>query len=199
MKQTFVILLNLTLLILVGCKSANISEFNKRINTANKLSVEKSPFDSAKSMGTELKRQLEFRDEYLNKVNELRATYPDKPIILTESYMYICPGCVADYVSIFTDAILYEYTFDSTQRKYIGKSKKISVEDLVFEGGSQDDIKEIYDAVILNENWNENPKKYGDENCFDGSQTFYTVYDNENIIESMYMRCWTPIDFRTEN
>jgi hypothetical protein len=198
-KKTFVIILNLAILILIGCKSSNISDLNKRINKANKLSVEKSPFDSAKSMTIELKRQLEFRDQYTNKLSELRTTYPEKPIILTESYMFICFGCIADYVTIFTDGILYEYTYDSTQRKYIEKFKQISVEDLVFEGGSQDDIKEIYDAVIANENWNENPKKYGDENCFDGSQTFYTVYNKENIIESMYMRCWTPTDFRKQD
>lgn len=198
MKQTFVILLNLSLLILIGCKTANISELNKRINTANKLSVEKSPFDSAKSMGTELKRQLDFRDEYVNKLTELRTTYPDKPIILTESYTFICIGCVADYVSIFTDGILNEYTFDSNQKKYIEKSKQISVDDLVFEGGAQDDIKEIYDSVVANKKWNEYPNKYGDENCFDGSQTFYTVYKTDNQIESMYMRCWTPIKFRNE-
>ena len=198
MKQTFVILLNLSLLILVGCKTANISELNKRINTANKLSIEKSPFDSAKSMGTELKRQLDFRDEYVNKLTELRTTYPDKPVILTESYTFICLGCVADYVSIFTDGILYEYSFDSNQKKYIEKSKQISVEDLVFEGGVQDDIKEIYESVVTNKKWNETPKKYGDENCFDGSQTFYTVYKTDNQIESMYMRCWTPTEFRNE-
>lgn len=198
MKQAFVILVNLSLLILVGCKTANISELNKRINTANKLSVEKSPFDSAKSMGTELKRQLDFRDEYVNKLTELRTTYPDKPIILTESYTFICLGCVADYVSIFTDGILYEYTFDSNKKKYIEKLKQISVDDLVFEDGAQDDIKEIYDSVIANKKWNENPKEYGDENCFDGSQTFYTVYQTDNQIESMYMRCWTPTEFRND-
>lgn len=198
MKQTFVILLNLVFLILVGCKSANISELNKRINTSNNLSIEKSPFPSANSMGIELKRQLAFRDEYANKLTELRTTFPDKPIILTESYMFICLGCVADYVSIFTDGILYEYTYDSSLKKYIEKSKQVSVDDLVFEGGAQDDIKEIYESVVANENWNENPKKYGDENCFDGSQTFYTVYKTDNQIESMYMRCWTPTDFRTK-
>ena len=185
-------------MILVGCKTANISVLNKRINTANKMSVEKSPFDSAKSMGTELKRQLEFRDEYVNKLSELGTTYPDKPVILTESYTFICFGCIADYVSIFTDGILYEYTFDSNQKKYIEKSKKISVEDLVFEGGAQDDIKEIYESVIANEKWNKNPKKYGDENCFDGSQTFYTVYKTNKEVESMYMRCWTPTEFKNE-
>lgn len=198
MKQTFVILLNLSFLILVGCKTANISELNRRINRANYLSVEKSPFQSAKSMGTDLKRQLEFRDEYVNKMTELRASYPDKPIILTESYMFICTGCVADYVSIFTDGILYEYTFDSSLKKYIEKSKQVSVEDLVFEDGAQDDIKEIYESLVAKENWNENPKKYGDENCFDGSQTFYTVYNADNLFESMYMRCWTPTEFRNE-
>lgn len=106
MKQTFIILLNLSFLILIGCKTASISELNKRINTANKLSVDKSPFESANSMGTELKRQLEFRDEYVNKLTELRTNFPDNPVILTESYMFICLGCVADYVSIFTDGIL---------------------------------------------------------------------------------------------
>ena len=198
MKQTFVIILNLSFLILVGCKTANISELNKRINRANNLSVEKSPFQSAKSMGTDLKRQLEFRDEYVNKMTELRVSYPDKPIILTESYMFICTGCIADYVSIFTDGILYEYTFDSSLKKYREKSKQVSVEDLVFEDGAQDDIKEIYESVVAKENWNENPKKYGDENCFDGSQTFYTVYNTDNLFESMYMRCWTPTEFRNE-
>jgi hypothetical protein len=197
-KQTFVILLNLAFLILVGCKTAKISELNKRINIANNLSIEKSPFPSANSMGTELKRQLQFRDEYANKLTELRTSHPNKPIILTESYMFICLGCVADYVSIFTDGILYEYTYDSSLKKYKEKSKQVSIEGLVFEGGAQDDIKEIYESVVANENWNKNPKKYGDENCFDGSQTFYTVYKTDNQIESMYMRCWTPTDFRNE-
>lgn len=198
MKQTFCILLNLSFLILVGCKTAKISELNNHIYIANKLSVKKSPFQSAKAIRTELKRQLEFRDEYAIKLSELRTTYPNKPIILIESYMFICFGCVAHYVSIFTDGILYEYTYDSGLKKYIEKSKQISVEDLIFEDGAKDDIKEIYESVVSNENWNENPKKYGDENCFDGSQTFYTVYKTNNQIESMYMRCWTPTEFRTK-
>ena len=187
------------ILIVIGCKSTNISDLNKRINTANKVSIENSPFDSAQSMETELKRQIEFRDKYTNKLIELRNEYPNQPIILTESYMFICMGCVADFVSIFTDGILYEYSLDSTNKEYVEKTKKITAEDLIFEGGSQDDIKEIYDSIIANKNWNENPKKYGDENCFDGSQTFYTVYNKDNTIESMYMRCWTPTDFRTKN
>ncbi|WP_282019230.1 hypothetical protein [Salegentibacter mishustinae] len=198
MKKKFPILISLTVLILVGCKSANVSALNTRISTAQKLSVEKSPFDTAKSTGAELKTQIGFRDEYVNKLTQLREIFPSQPLILTESYMFICDGCKADYVSIFTDGILYEYTFSRTQNKYIEKSKKMSVEDLIYEGGAHDDIKEIYDALITNKKWNEDPRKYGDENCFDGSQTFYTVFNLENKVESMYMRCWIPADFRKQ-
>jgi len=178
--------------IITGCKSIAISHINRQINDVNALSVENSPFDSAKSMGMELKRQLEFRDQYTSKLTELMAMYPNQPLILRESYSYICLGCNADYVSIFTDGILIEYTFNETQKKYIEKSKQITVDELIFEGGSLDDIREIYGKIIANQNWNDDPKKYGDENCFDGDQTFYTVFDSKKEISSMYMRCWIP-------
>lgn len=186
----------LIILILTSCKSTEISQLNKDINQANKESVENSPFDSAKSMDTELKRQFKVRRQYLTKLKEIKSEYPNQPIILTESYMFICIGCIADYVSIFTDGILIEYSYDLRLEKYIEKSKELSVEDLLFEGGAQDDINELYEAIKEGKNWNGNPEKYGDENCFDGGQTFYTVYTKNEKIESMYIRCWVPKDYR---
>lgn len=198
MRQVVPISFTLLLVIITRCKSIDISDINRQINYANVLSAENSPFDSAKSMGTELKRQLEFRNQYTSKLTELMAMYPNQPIILRESYSYICLGCIAEYVSIFTDGMLIEYTFSDSQKKYMGKSKNMTVDDLIFDGGSLDDIREIYGQLIADENWNDDPKKYGDENCFDGDQTFYTVIHSKTEISSMYMRCWMPTRLRTQ-
>lgn len=198
MRRIVPISFTILLVIITGCRSIDISDINRRINDANELSTENSPFDSAKSMGTELKRQLEYRDQYTNRLKDLINNYPNQPIILRESYSFICLGCVAEYVSIFTDGIMYEYTINNSHKEYIEKSRQMKTEDLVFEHGSYDDIKEIYDSIIANKNWNMEPKKYGNENCFDGDQTFYTVFNSNNEISSMYMRCWVPTEFRTQ-
>lgn len=198
MRKVVPISFTLLLVIVSRCKSIDISKINRRINDANALSAENSPFDSAKAMATELKRQLEYRDQYTNRLTDLINTHPNQPIILRESYSFICFGCVADYVSIFTDGTLYEYTFDNSKKEYLEKSRQMNAEDLIFEGGSYDDIKEIYDSIIADENWNIEPKKYGNENCFDGDQTFYTVFNSKNEISSMYIRCWVPTEFRSQ-
>lgn len=170
---------------------------NKQIYFANKLGIQNSPFDSAQSTLTELKYQLQVRDKYASKIMELREKYPEQPIILIESYMYECIGCVADYVSIFTNGVLLQYTYNPNAGLYEENLRNLSVDDLIFDE-SLLAIKEIHEVLISGENWNHNPKKYGDEGCFDGNQTLYTVIKPENTIESMYIRCWIPIESRGE-
>ncbi|WP_155827691.1 hypothetical protein [Gillisia sp. JM1] len=172
---------------------------NREINTAHLESVKNSPFESSNTVNPELKVQLKFRDSYLQKLTELKTKYPNKPILLTESYSYICFGCVASYVNIFVDGVLVNYKFDSKNKKYIEKIEYKNLSDLENSNGSYDDIKELYEKLEIKKDWNKNPKLYGNEDCSDGDQTFYSVYYPNGKIESMYMRCWTPIEYREKN
>lgn len=179
----------------VGCGSSNIS-LNQSIYKANIEGIRTSPFASASSMTVEVKRQKKVREQYESDLQGLLDDFSNKPIILVEDYLFECFGCVAEIVLIFVDGVLYQYNFNWTLLEYEKETKKLSIDDLKFEGGRFDEVLEIYGAILKGENWNQNPKKYGDEDCFDGGQTIYTVFTADKEIESMYIRCWTPLEFR---
>jgi hypothetical protein len=51
-------------------------------------------------------------------------------------------------------------------------------------------------VILMSDNWNTNPSKYGTEDCFDGGHNFYSfIYPDRKII-SMYMRCWINKEIR---
>ena len=176
----------------MGCKSAKISDFNRQVDLAIKKSIAESPFESAKTMNSELKNQLKIREKYLSIIDEVRLDYPKQDIILIERYSYICLGCVADYVTIFTNGLLINLTFDMNKREYLEQSRQVQTKDLLFQNGFYEDIMEIFEQLGSEKKWNSEPDLHGNEDCFDGDQSFYTVFYPSGELESMYMRCWLP-------
>jgi len=195
MRKKFLLFACIVFLFSLGCKTS-ISALNKNVDRANKKAISESPFPSAKSMKTEIKGQLRYRDNYLIRFGELRNAFPNQPILLIERYSYICIDCVADFVTIYTDGVLFEYSFDLRQMKYLESKQNLKVEDLLFQDGYYDDIKEIIDNLDSGKNWSTEPEVFGNEDCYDGDQTFYTVFLPNKQIESMYMRCWLPKKLR---
>ncbi|MDY8135458.1 hypothetical protein [Aquimarina sp. 2201CG5-10] len=161
-------------------------------------SIKKSPFNSAKSLESELKMQKKFRDLYINKLNEVQLKSPNNPIIINENYDFICMGCPADHISFFNNEVLITLNLNRKTMKYDEKKENKNIDDLILEGGIYSDIIEIYENLNSKKKWNVEPEKYGTEDCFDGGHTFYTVYYPNNQIESMYMRCWLPKEVRKE-
>ena len=161
-------------------------------------SINKSPFNSAKSLQPELKMQKKFRGLYINKLNEIQLKYPENPIIVVENYDFICMGCPADYISFFNNEILITLNLNSYTAKYEEKKEYKNIDDLVYDGGIHNDLIEIYENLNSKKKWNAEPEKYGTEDCFDGGHTFYNVYYPNKKLESMYMRCWLPVEFRKD-
>jgi len=194
----------LTILAFINCKSQTISdleksveyndvELNMAINKSQLLSIGSSPFKSAKFMTRDLEMQLRFREKYIDIIKKIRTEYPDRPLIILESYDFICSGCPADYVSFFNNKILITYSLENFQNRPIDEIQYIEVRNHTnFKNAMFDDLKIIYKKLNLKAKWNSNPAEYGTEHdCSDGGKSFYTVYFPNGKIESMYMRCWT--------
>ncbi|WP_422091661.1 hypothetical protein [Tenacibaculum ovolyticum] len=168
-------------------------ELNMEINKSQLRSIESSPFISSKSMAKELETQLLFRKKYIDIITQIRTEHPRKPLIILESYDFICSGCPANYVTFFNDKVLITYQLEDFQNKHIDKIKYIEKERFTdLKNSMYDDLKIIYKKLDLKTKWNSNPVEYGTEyDCSDGGKYFYSVYLVNGTIESMYMRCWT--------
>ncbi len=149
-------------------------------------------------MTAELKMQKKYRIQYENDLNEIIKSNPSDTIILTENYDFICFGCPADYVDIFIKNKLISYRKNITEKKY-KKTVEILTKNLRDSTGYfRSDILELRKEIKKGNNWNSYPERYGTDDCFDGGHTFYTVFYPTGKIESMYMRCWTPKEFRKD-
>ena len=194
MKQiSFIILV----LIFISCSVT--SKLNRRIDKNQKASLKYSPFESAKGMKTVLKIQKKYRTQYENELNEIIRVNKNDTIILTENYNFICFGCPADYVQIFIKNKLISYRKNITEKKY-KKTVEVLTENLRDSTGYfYNDILKLRNEIKKGNSLNKTPEKYGVNNCFDGSHTFYTVFYPSGKIESIYMRCWTSKKLKNMN
>lgn len=171
-------------------------QLNKQIDRSQIASLKNSPFETAKSMTSELKIQKKYRIQYVMDLDNLISKFPNDTIILAENYDFICFGCPADNIQILVDTTLTNYRKDSKYKTY-GKTIEILPKKLTDQSAYfQSDLFELRDEIRMNDNWNEKPEKYGTDKCFDGGHTFYTVFYPDRHMISMYMRCWIPKDIR---
>jgi hypothetical protein len=138
--------------------------------------------------------QLKFRTKYLSVINDLKKEFPHNPILLVESYDFICSGCAADYISFFNGEVILTYKFRDTEGKlsdmkyYLTEERRDKQE---FKYSYFDDLIIVYENALKGDEWNKSSKKYGTDKCFDGGQSFYSMIYSNDKIDSMYMRCWT--------
>lgn len=195
------------ILTFINCKSQSISipnsekpivlndsEFNEEMHESQLRSIKASPFlSSISSIPKNLEMQLLFRNKYINIINEIRVEYPKEPLIILESYDFICGNCPADYVTLFNNKIYITLQLENIQNKTLDEIQYTEKRRLTdFKNSMLDDVKIIYKNLNLTTKWNSNPAKYGTAyDCSDGSNSYYSVYFPNGKIESMYMRCWT--------
>ena len=177
----------LIVIVLLFTSCTSLSRLNRQIIHSQNESVAASPFSTAKSMGQELKAQKKYRKLYLEQILNWKSKYPNDTLLLTENYDFICLGCPADLITISSDSITKTLTKGIREKTYTPTDNY-----------PQPDLDEIFDILKSGKVWNENPKQFGDENCLDGGQTFYTVLFPSGKVESMYMRCWVDKQFRKE-
>ncbi len=180
----------------VSCSVTN--ELNKQIDQSQKESLENSPFETASGMTSELKMQKKYRIQYENEIRELIKENKSDTIILTENYDFICFGCPADNIQIFIKNKLISYNKQVPEKNYKRTVEILTTNLRDSRGYYYNDIVELKEEIKKGKNWNSNPEKYGTDKCFDGGHTFYTIFYPSGKIESMYMRCWTPKEFRDE-
>ncbi|VBB44194.1 hypothetical protein TRIP_D250005 [uncultured Paludibacter sp.] len=189
---------NIIILTFLFISCSVTSELNKQIDQSQKESLVNSPFETAGGMSSELKMQKKYRIQYENELSELIKANKTDTIILTESYDFICFGCPSDNIQIFNKNKLITYNKQIPEKNYKRTVELLSENLRDSTGYYYNDIIELKEEIRKGHNWNSNPQKYGTDKCFDGGHTFYTVFYPSGKIESMYMRCWTPIEFRNE-
>jgi hypothetical protein len=177
-------------ILFIGCSVS--TELNRTIDKSQRNSIKNSPFQTATGMKAELKMQKKYRENYLTDLKEMIQNNSNDTIILTEGYDFICFGCPADYIQIFIKDTLILYRKDLQDKAY-EQSKKVLADYFVYSN-----IAELRQEIRNGSQWNNKPEKYGTDECHDGGHTFYTVFYPSGKIESMYMRCWTPKEFRKE-
>lgn len=181
-------------LFFIGCSVIN--KLNRQIDESQKSSLKDSPFETANAMTSKLKMQKKYRIQYGSELNELIKSNHNDTIILTENYDFICFGCPANKIQVFLKNKLISYSYQIPEKKYI-KTVEILTEDLSDSTGYfYADIIELKNEIRKGNKWNKKLEKYGTDKCLDGGHIFYTVLYPTGEIESMYMRCWTPKEFR---
>jgi hypothetical protein len=189
----FVIAL-ISIIIVLSCSTTR--SLNLAINSNQNDCIQSSSFKSARSISNELQRQLSYRKDYIATLQDLKLKFPNDTLILKENYDYICIGCPADYVAIYVDSLLCSYRLEDHHTEYTKQELKILQNFSDKDGYFYDDFSELIQEIRTNSKWYTNPEKFGTDYCFDGGHTLYTVIFPSGKIESMYMRCWIPKDFR---
>jgi len=72
--------------------------------------------------------------------------------------------------------------FEKYSRQVLKKNSEFSSAD--------ENIKIIIHEISKGKNPNIEANKYGTDDCYDGSQTMYTIIFPNDSITCMYMRCW---------
>jgi len=193
MKHFSIIILTF---LFISCSVTN--KLNKQIDQSQKASLINSPFETAKGMTSELKMQKKYRNQYENELHELIKENKSDTIILTENYDFICFGCPADNIQIFIKNKLITYTKQIQEKNYKKTVESLTENLRDSTGYYYSDIIELKEEITKGNNWNSNPEKFGTDKCLDGGHTFYTIFYPSGKIESMYMRCWKPKEFRDE-
>jgi hypothetical protein len=169
---------------------AQFEKINADIFKQQKRQEKITPF---KTFGGNIRDQKKYRLEVLN--NELNIAQKNDTIYLIESYPYECSNCPSTKIYLLLDLKLVQYSRDWTDENrwsYTRKEEFLSRNLVSNTGYFFDDLKEIRDLTRSSERWNKNPEKFGTDNCFDGSHTFYTVIYPDSQVETMYIRCWIP-------
>ncbi len=183
--------IGLIISILIFTSFSVFGQLNKQIDRSQIASLKNSPFETAKSMTSELKIQKKFRIQYVMDLDNLISKFPNDTIILAENYDFICFGCPADNVQILADTILTNYKKDFKSKDY-NKTIEFVSKKTFDQRAYESDLFELRDEIWTDKYWNEKPEKYGTDKCLDGGHTFFTVFYPDKHMISMYMRCWIP-------
>ena len=160
------------------------------------MSFENSPLIS-KGKNRELKLHLKYRTQYEDDLKQLLEEKPSDTIFLVENYEEICFGCPANFVQVYTGGKLITYKTED----YKTYKKEISyLEQYLFDSSGYwyKDIYELRLEMRKGNVWNQNPEKYAGQ-CLGVGGSFYTVLYPSSKIESMYITCWLPEEFRKNN
>ena len=154
-----------------------------------KSALSQSPLKSAEGLFEGIETQKEFRNQYINDITGLHKKNKNDTIIIIEQYHFTCTGCPADYVEInlHSQSIKYEAKMDGA--KFEKYSRQVLKKNSEF-SSADENIKIIIHEISKGKNPNIEANKYGTDDCYDGSQTMYTIIFPNDSITCMYMRCW---------
>ena len=197
-------ILSIIILILIsGCSTT--FNLNKELYNKQRIALKESPYKDSPRVYQEISVQREFRKKIApEKIRELLFSKNDKDtIILMESYDNICLGC-----SSFRFQILMGDSIYNVERKLTDSNNKVTYEVKPIEliPHSTDfnyqlqygEVLEIHKKVKNGVDWTANPLNYGWNECADGDHTLISVVYPNDLIETMYVRCWDPEVYRNK-
>lgn len=173
---------------IVNCHGMQLTEINKAIDSSQKHLIKTSESDLAKSLSDNLEMQIIFREKYIPIIDSILKKYPDKPLLIQESYDFVCHNCPADNVEIFNGEVFISLSLNFDNKDTFDD---IKYEKQINRSYSKKDNVHLY-SKIENDEWRDNSKQYVFESCSDGDLTIYSLYYLMNEIQSLFTRCWTP-------
>lgn len=171
--------------------------FNKQTDSLNSK-IYKSHRKSIKNFSGEIKIQHEFREMYINDILELKKQKPNDTIIIAESYAFNCNGCPSNFVQVYSQKSYLDYRLEMegikiTKYNNTSKTKLVgfSTYDKSINGFYQhSDYMKIIQGLRLGKKLKQIAKDNNTNECYDGSNTIYTVIFTNDEIDCMKIRCW---------
>lgn len=171
--------------------------FNKQIDSLNDK-IYKCHKKSIKKFSDEIKIQHKFREMYINDIIELKNQNPNDTIVIAESHDFICSGCPSKTVQIFSKKTYQSYHLENEGNKFTKYSTKSRRELKGFQSFNEyingfylhSDYMKIIQGVRLGKKLKQIAEENNTNECYDGSNTIYTVIYPNDEIDCMRIRCW---------
>ena len=165
----------------------NNDSLNDKIYKCHKSNITK--------FSNEIESQFDFRKQYINDIIELHQQNKNDTILIIEKHDFACDGCPASFVQIFSkekhiefrlnmNEGNYEGKFESTLKEYKSKIPDLETEYL------HSDLKIIFENLEKGKEINQIQKENNTNDCYNGSNSVYTlIYPNDEL-KCMIIRCW---------
>ncbi|MCA1965141.1 MAG: hypothetical protein LDL23_00685 [Flavobacterium sp.] len=165
----------------------NNDSLNDKIYKCHKSNIGK--------FSNEIESQFDFRKQYIKDIIELHQQNKNDTILIIEKHDFACDGCPASFVQIFSkekyiefrlnmNESKYEDRFESALKEYKSKVPGIETEYL------HSDLKIIFENLKKGKKINQIQKENNTNDCYDGSNSIYTlIYPNDEL-KCMIIRCW---------
>lgn len=177
----------ISFLISITLLSFKVDSLNEKIYKCHKSNIDK--------FSNEIETQFDFRKQYIDDIIDLHHQNKNDTILIVEQYNFACDGCPASFVQIFSKEKYIEFSLNLNNNRYESKfisalkNYKSEVLGLEIEY-LHSDLKIIFENLKEGKKINQIQKENNTNDCYDGSNSIYTlIYPNDKL-ECIMIRCW---------